>query len=176
VTFLPADGQQTGSAAATPLRHSVVNGVRKSAPRDVKTAADGGLLQLETPDAPPAYSSPQPEVVSSTAPVASNPSPDAKREPKRETKSEPDEKLSIAAIKEAPLEVLKSQLAAAEEKIAQLTAKADSGLRQRKGASVGGDGSPGELQQAVRQATEGVAVRTVAILCIVCFLLGYLFF
>jgi len=155
VVFLPAQGQPMAPSAVTPLRNSVVNG-------------------LETPDAPPAYSSPrESDAVSSITPAASESSPDTKRE----TKSEPNEKPVIASLKEAPIETLKAQLAAAEAKIVQLTAKADSGLRQRKGVTVGGgDGSSGELQQAVRQATEGVPVRTVAILCIICFLLGYLFF
>ena len=134
------------------------------------------FAQLETFEAPPSYSSPRDSVVSSTAPAASGPSPETKRENKRESKTEPDEKITLAAVKEAPLETLKAQLAAAEAKIAQLTAKADSGLRQRKTVNVGGDGTSGELQQAVRQATEGVPVRTVAVLCIICFLLGYFFF
>jgi len=142
-------------------------------PRDVTTLTDSCLAQVETPDAPPPYLSPrEPEAVSHNAPVASEPSPVTKRE----IKSESEEKKSTADTKETPLEKLKAQLANAEAKIVQLTAKADTGLRQRKTAGVGGDGSPAELQQAVRQAAEGVPVRTVAILCSICFLLGYFFF
>ena len=171
--FLPAQGQPTGPSAVTPLRNSVVNGVCIPSSR-YDNLTDRFLTQVETPDAPPAYSSPrESDAVSNITPAASESSPDTKRE----IKNEPNEKPVIASLKEAPIETLKAQLAAAEAKIAQLTAKADSGLRQRKGVTVGGgDGSSGELQQAVRQATEGVPVRTVAILCIICFLLGYLFF
>jgi hypothetical protein len=51
------------------------------------------------------------------------------------------------------------------------------GLRQRKPADdKGPSAQPGQLAQPARQGTEGVPVQITAILCLVSFLLAYLFF
>ncbi len=63
--------------------------------------------------------------------------------------------------------------------IASLKDAGSSGLRQRKGADSGPsevDTAKPELQQAIRHGTEGVPIRTVAILCLITFLLAYFFF
>lgn len=81
----------------------------------------------------------------------------------------------------ATFEGLKDQLANAETKAQALVSDASSGLRQRKPgaatpAETGKVPPVGDLAQAVRQGTEGVPVQIVAMLCLVSFLLGYLFF
>ncbi|KAI1200851.1 putative integral ER membrane protein Scs2 [Nemania serpens] len=130
----------------------------------------------ETPEvAPPAYSSPsdygpgQSEFKSST-----------------EEESRPEEKPSFAAPvaiataknSDTSREELKEQLIQAEKLIAQLK-KDDGGLRQRKTGGTAEDkpsAKPAELAQAVRTGTEGVPIQIAAILCLVSFLLAYVFF
>ncbi|KAI0536320.1 putative integral ER membrane protein Scs2 [Xylaria digitata] len=97
----------------------------------------------------------------------------------------PEEKASIAAPiavattknSEPSHEELKEQLLQAEKLIAQLK-KDDGGLRQRKTAGtaeVNVSAKPAELAQVAR-GTEGVPVQITAILCLLSFLLAYVFF
>ncbi|KAL2118556.1 hypothetical protein VTJ04DRAFT_8216 [Mycothermus thermophilus] len=84
-------------------------------------------------------------------------------------------------------EDLKQQLAKAEATIASLRNEVNSGLRQRKVAEDAGSGEKAQLAQAERTATanavavpqgttEGVPVQIVALLCLISFLLAYIFF
>lgn len=75
-------------------------------------------------------------------------------------------------------EELKEQLLQAEKAIAQLK-KDDGGLRQRKTGTAAAEktsAKPAELAQGARAGTEGVPVQITAILCLVSFLLAYIFF
>ncbi|KAI1306210.1 putative integral ER membrane protein Scs2 [Xylaria venustula] len=101
-------------------------------------------------------------------------------------KSHSDEKASFAAPvavattknSEPSYEELKEQLLQAENLVAQLK-NDDGGLRQRKTASTAEEKSiakPAELAQAVRAGTEGVPVQITAVLCLLSFLLAYIFF
>ncbi len=126
--------------------------------------------QHETPDvAPPAYSSP-------SAYVAGDP----KLKEERDEPSSSGARLtasSLAKLAEPSYDELKQQLAQAEKLIGQLK-QDQGGLRQRKtGAANDKTGSkPAELSQQVRAGTEGVPVQITAILCLISFLLAYLFF
>jgi hypothetical protein len=72
------------------------------------------------------------------------------------------------------MDELKRELAVAQAKIKELS---DSGLRQRKGAGSAAAAAPtANIQEAARQVVEGVPVLTVAILCLISFLLAYFFF
>ncbi|KAH8911677.1 VAMP-associated protein [Coniochaeta sp. PMI_546] len=81
----------------------------------------------------------------------------------------------------ATYEGLKDQVAHVEAKVSSLTSDATSGLRQRKTgtadpAETGSVPPVKDLAQAVRQGTEGVPIQIVAVLCLLSFLLGYIFF
>jgi hypothetical protein len=75
---------------------------------------------------------------------------------------------------------VKSQLAAANDTIAQLKKQVeDQGLRQRKTNAVNSDSKDKITSGALgvqNHATEGVPVQIVAGLCLLSFLLAYLFF
>ncbi|KAJ2997093.1 hypothetical protein NUW58_g761 [Xylaria curta] len=129
-----------------------------------------------TPEAaPPAYSSPSDygvERSESKAPI--------------EEESFVEEKPTFAAPaavattknSEPSREELKEQLAQAEKLIAQLQ-KDDGGLRQRKTGGTAEEKSatkPAQLAQQARAGTEGVPVQITAILCLLSFLLAYVFF
>ena len=75
----------------------------------------------------------------------------------------------------ATYEELKVQLEKAQATIAQLK-QDQGGLRQRKGGSSEEKTATAQVAQQVRQGTEGVPVQMTAILCLVSFLLAYLFF
>lgn len=84
---------------------------------------------------------------------------------------------AIAKTAELSYDELKQQLAQAEKLIGQLK-QDQGGLRQRKsGAADDKSGSkPAELAHQVRAGTEGVPVQITAALCLLSFLLAYLFF
>ena len=85
---------------------------------------------------------------------------------------------TVQATVEPTYEELKAQLLAAERKISQFVQEQTAGLRQRKGgASTGDDKAPtAQLAQAVRQGTEGVPIHITALLCLLTFLIAYMFF
>lgn len=109
---------------------------------------------------------------------------------KRETGSEsPEDAATLAqsainTVKStagATYEGLKDQAANVEAKVSSLTSDATSGLRQRKvgtsdPAETGSAPPARDLARAPRQGTEGVPIQIVAVLCLLSFLLGYLFF
>ncbi|KAI0420663.1 putative integral ER membrane protein Scs2 [Xylaria grammica] len=130
-----------------------------------------------TPDvAPPAYSSPSDFGASRSEPKSSI-----------EEESRPEEKASFAApivaattkTSELSYEELEKKVLQAESVIEQLK-KDDGGLRQRKTASSTAaeksSAKPAQLAQAPRAGTEGVPVQITAILCLLSFLLAYIFF
>ncbi|KAK3307900.1 PapD-like protein [Chaetomium strumarium] len=170
VAWLPPS---QGSGVATPVRRQAANGFDA------------------TPDtAPPAYSSPQEDttVADDTAPVSQSESKDVKQEPETapatQTNAFSTPAAVAATIKSAATETydeLKDKLAKAEATIASLKNEATSGLRQRKTTSETAEqsGATQQLAQAERpqpQATEGVPVQIVAILCLASFLLAYFLF
>ncbi|KAI0426582.1 PapD-like protein [Xylaria sp. FL1042] len=159
VSFLdPKSSPAAEPAIATPSRSTPVNGGDAS------------------PDvAPLDYSSPNNVVAG-----RSEPHPSIKEE------SYPEEKASLAAPaavattknSEPSYEEIKEQLLQAEKLISQLK-KDDGGLRQRKTAGSAEEkpsAKPAQLAQAARAGTEGVPVQITAILCLLSFLLAYVFF
>ncbi|KAI1331907.1 VAMP-associated protein [Xylariaceae sp. FL0255] len=133
----------------------------------------------EIPDsAPPAYSSPGDYAASSEVKseddshLEDSPSLAAAAASSATTKIK-----SSSSSSEQSYEELRQQLIQAERTIAQLKQDQSAGLRQRKGASEEKpDSKPAELAQAVKTSTEGVPLQITAILCLVSFLLAYIFF
>ncbi|KAI0509438.1 putative integral ER membrane protein Scs2 [Xylaria bambusicola] len=151
---------------STPATDATITTPHKSA------AMNGGEASPDAP--PPAYSSPSNIGVAQSEPKSSI-----------EEDSQPEVQASLAAPvavattknSEPTYEEVKEQLLQAEKLVAQLE-KDDGGLRQRKTASLADDKSsskPAEIAQAVR-GTEGVPVQITAILCLLSFLLAYVFF
>ncbi|KAI1081208.1 VAMP-associated protein [Whalleya microplaca] len=168
VVFLPPEGASGASQAETPNRTTGTNG------------------QDATPDiAPPAYSSPGDYVAGQTEPKSS---PDAREYKRAETPSAAGP-AAAAVIKhgEPSKEELKQQLLQAEKLIAQMKQE-QGGLRQRKSGAGGAaednskagpsssSSSKPAVAQAARSGTEGVPVKLTAILCLLSFMLAYLFF
>ncbi|PNY27539.1 Uncharacterized protein TCAP_02530 [Tolypocladium capitatum] len=151
---------------ATPSKQPIVNGAS------------------DTPEASRTYSSPRPNAEST--PLSAPPpytSDDAKDDDDDYKSDRPKSAVSQAATSVATAvpetaqvayEELKAKLAQAETQIANLK---DSGLRQRNvpAATAEVRKPGGQVAQAVKQP-EGVSVKTVAILCLLSFLLAYLFF
>lgn len=135
------------------------------------------LQHEDTPEvAPPAYQSPNDYQQSSPTARAES----IKQEDGSASTSALGGVAATVSTKAAETyEELKQQLVQAQQKITQLTNDSSAGLRQRK--ATGGDSAstssqPTQLAQQVRQGTEGVPVKITAILCLVSFLLAYLFF
>ncbi|KAK7754839.1 phosphatidylinositol-binding protein scs2 [Diatrype stigma] len=152
VVFLSPGGVVTGSPQETPSKPSGANG------------------HEATPEAaPPAYSSPSAYTAGESR--------------AREVRDEASPGVAglaasaIAKTAELSYDELKQQLAQAEKLIGQLK-QDQGGLRQRKsGAADDKSGSkPAELAHQVRAGTEGVPVQITAALCLLSFLLAYLFF
>ncbi|KAI0389597.1 VAMP-associated protein [Xylariaceae sp. FL0594] len=136
-------------------------------------AASASVVTPET--APPAYTSPR---ESAAPPSERKPSVDDEAHSETQSTFTAAPAPVTPAKSEPSLEELKQQLKQAEALIAQLN-QGDSGLRQRKtGASEEENptSKPAELAQAVRAGTEGVPVHYTAILCLLSFLLAYIFF
>ncbi|KKP01690.1 hypothetical protein THAR02_06196 [Trichoderma harzianum] len=159
VNWLPAgDSPDHGpTAVATPSKPAAVNGA------------------YDTPDAPRSYSSPSADDASNAAP------PPYANDDRDDDDSRPQTAKSAASKTAA----VSSVLAGSEDykaKIAQLEAELanykNGGLRQRnvKGSSETEKSSGGALAQQTKQGVEGVPVKIVAILCLVSFLLAYVFF
>lgn len=161
VVFLAPGGASHSSGAepmlATPHRASLVNG------------------HEDTPEAPPAYQSPTDYARAS--PVSKS---ESKHEDEAASASAAGGVAAVVSAKASETyEELKSQLSQAQQTIAQLQKDGASGLRQRKATSsdsAASSSQSAQLGQQVRQATEGVPVKITAILCLVSFLLAYLFF
>ncbi|AEO63601.1 uncharacterized protein THITE_2109088 [Thermothielavioides terrestris NRRL 8126] len=179
VAWLPPAQEAPSQPAVTPIRRQVANGYDA------------------TPDtAPPAYASPHDDTtILDDSTAASPPEP---REPRPEPETAPATQTSSAAAAPAKAaaaaesyDELADKLAKAEATIASLNRELAGGLRQRKAAaSEPEEGDARRQQQQLAQAerpqqqqqqeqprgTEGVPVPLVALLCVFCFLLGYLLF
>ena len=179
VVFLPPRGSTPAPAAQaeTPRKQSnagvvstFVFPLRVSPSNIVVTLRN----QLEsTPDvSAPAYSSPSDFIAAAESKAG---------EERDESGLQPAAGIaasSVAKNTEPTYDELKQQLAQAEKLIAQLK-QDQGGLRQRKpGAADDGKSGPkpADLAQQVRAGTEGVPVQITAILCLLSFLLAYLFF
>ncbi|KAF8862353.1 VAMP-associated protein [Acephala macrosclerotiorum] len=166
VVYLPAESANGAGAAATPLKNGV-----------------NGSSQHETPEtAPPAYStqrSPSPEetYTPETRRSTINP-PSAIKKEDEDSRSLADARStpsSTAASVPPTYEEMKAKLAEAQATIASYSQEA--GLRMRKAAR--GETSSetvDNLAQQVHSAPQGVPLQIVAALCLVSFLLAYLFF
>ncbi|KAI1344784.1 VAMP-associated protein [Xylariaceae sp. FL0016] len=150
VVFQPPRGSSPANQLATPSKPTVANGTDA------------------TPDvAPPAYSSPGDYAADKSSLEEHHDAPS------------PSAGVAAAAVtqnSESSKDNLKQQLLEAEKTIAQLK-QDQGGLRQRKtGASADKpDSKPAELAQQIR-GTEGVPIHITAVLCLLSFLLAYLFF
>lgn len=153
VLFLSPAGTVGASHLETPKRASVSSG------------------HDATPDlAPPAYSSP-----SDYRHDAEIKSDDEDAKPKASSSTMGNVAAAASSAANATYEELKAQLEKAQGTIAQLK-QDQGGLRQRKGGASEEKSATAQAAQQVRQGTEGVPVQMTAILCLVSFLLAYLFF
>jgi hypothetical protein len=170
-----APNEGPSQPVATPIRQTATNGFDA------------------TPDTapPPAYSSPQDDTTAleDTTAVSYPEHDEPSHEPESTQATQATAFAAPAAvagsIRSAATETyeeLKERLAKAEATAASLKNELASGLRQRKAGTKSDDSSSAgapKLAQAERQSsrgTEGVPVGIVAFLCLVSFLLGYIFF
>jgi len=182
VVFLPAEGS---AAAVTPMRNGV-NGL-------------SNRTQESIPSTAPAYRSPSPEDTftpnqrNSTAAVGPVSETEDEREGNRnlgDTKAagfNPDKTTSvrdnfafaataISSTVPTSYEELKTQLAQAQATIASYGQEGSLRMRKESGGS-GESSSTGTTDMATGlQGSEGVPVQIVAALCLLSFLLAYLFF
>ncbi|KAF2642427.1 VAMP-associated protein [Massarina eburnea CBS 473.64] len=128
--------------------------------------------------------SPSPEAVTPSRGATETPSrrPDSNQSPGegRESTYYPSSVGAAAAAVSRAVptssEELQAQLAEAKATISRLTQSAESGLRQRKTESGGNSKQPSLAVNTQQAPTGGVPVQITAILCLVSFLLAYLFF
>jgi len=166
VVFLPADSGPTlnaanlSAAATTPQRQPLINGADRT--------PDHGVP-------PPSYSSPGDEShIGNVTAMEPGSSPDIAEEEVPMTAPIPSslpsssEKLSYSE--------LESRLAEANSIISKL--KSEDGLRQRKVASDSTSATDKKHPKlaTARRGTEGVPVNIVAVLCLLAFLIAYIFF
>ena len=108
-------------------------------------------------------------------------SPEIKREPEDAATFSQSTLNTVKSTAGATYEGFKDQVANVEAKVSSLTSDATGGLRQRKtGATdpveTGAAAPLKELARTTSRGTEGVPIQIVAVLCLLSFLLGYLFF
>lgn len=136
----------------------------------------------DTPEASRTYTSPS---THANSPPSSAPPPyEDEGQHAEDEKSEAHESTltqatnSVAATAQYTYEELKDKLAKAEAALAAAYNDSASGLRQRnvKGSAEGDKKPVAELAQAVKHTVEGVPVQIVALLCLISFILAYLFF
>lgn len=164
VTFLPPDGE--GSSGMT-------NGLGGAA-----GSVAGGSQYHEDLEQPPAYSSPTSpaQSVAAVTPQRSsnmNTSPSADRSVPAEDNSTTGSNTGLPTSQDD----MKQQLAEAQATIQRLQGEAAEGLRQRKPQEMA-QKAVSSVQQSMQNAPApgGVPVQYTAALCLVCFLLAYLFF
>ncbi|KAL2262462.1 hypothetical protein VTK26DRAFT_1246 [Humicola hyalothermophila] len=181
VSWLPPADEGRLQPTATPSRQAAANGV-EATPETVAAPAPFASPNQDTPAStqrqPEARSSPKPEP-ESTQPTSNTTS---------AALASSSASAAASALKSTTADTydeLKQQLAKAEATIASLKTEMASGLRQRKATAATGAAEPDaptagaagqELAQSSRQATEGVPVQIVAVLCLASFLLAYFFF
>ncbi|OAA67306.1 integral er membrane protein [Niveomyces insectorum RCEF 264] len=200
VSFLPPEDPDALAPTITPARQSTTNGFDTTfdasppayaSPHEVSRATTNGVAAAEEP-----FSPQKPDVTSSgsSAPIplaaslaSSSAGSTAAAAPSTTPRSS-GITTTTANDKDATIAALTARLAEAEALMASL--RKDGGLRQRKGLAA--TTTPGtsekaahpsdttatqaQLKPTTRQGTEGVPVRVVALLCLICFLLAYFFF
>ncbi|KAK3620582.1 phosphatidylinositol-binding protein scs2 [Elasticomyces elasticus] len=168
-------------------------------------AAGAGIangLGQHKEESPPAYSSPSPQAVtparSTAAPSGAVSTPadkpynsinrgdaiDSAHNPATDNASTStfSNAMSTVGLSSTTQAQLQQQLDAANAKIKQLSEQATDGLRQRNiiGGAESGDGksTTAKMSQSLQNAPApgGVPVQIVAALCLLCFLIAYLFF
>ncbi|CAK7222708.1 phosphatidylinositol-binding protein scs2 [Sporothrix curviconia] len=194
VSFLPAEDPDAVAPTITPARQIATNGVDATPdvppPSYVSPREESRSNGILSPEA--AYVNRKPfikEVASPSPATPQAPSP-SRDVPAAITPTT----APVAAItttttndKDATIAALTAKLAEAEALISSL--RKDGGLRQRKAAASGADVSEkpsdsdstsaapaAQLQQEIRQGTEGVPLQVTAILVLLSFLLAYFFF
>jgi hypothetical protein len=183
VVFLPALDSSAHAAAAAAASN---------------TPQKNGINGHSDDAAPPAYRSPSPPEETSTPQQRNNPvgpvstldsepagnkhlgdSKASAFNPETSSSSANNTATSAVTAVLSPIptsyEDLKAQLAQAQATIASYSQ--EGGLRMRKAAVVAGEDNPEISEVAARQSTiEGVPIQIVAALCLLSFLLAYLFF
>ena len=142
-------------------------------------AQTNGVMASSTPqhdDEPPAYSSPSPNPVT---PQRSTAEKDIKSEGESTANSTMIGSAAAAVSNAVPTsqEDLKAQLEEAKATITRLRAQAEEGLRQRKPQEAA-QKAVDSVQQSMQNAPApgGVPVQIVAGLCLLCFIIAWLFF
>ena len=148
------------------------------------SATTNGVAGAQHEDSPPAYSSPSsPQAVTPQRPSTSNDR-DARSDYGDSTATQVAEGTGLAAAGAAVASAvpsnqdeLKQQLEQAKATIASLQAQAADGMRQRKPQEAA-EKAVNSVQQSMQNAPApgGVPIQIVAGLCLLCFLIAYLFF
>ncbi|KAL2001869.1 hypothetical protein VTN02DRAFT_1081 [Thermoascus thermophilus] len=165
VTFLPPD-------EPTPEQAGETNGAAPS--EEEQQSVGSPTANYDTPAAAPR------KPAENAAPI---PPPDFGEKPKPESSTPPSNENASpsggASLRStaASAEDIKAQLAEANAQIQRLRDQlADQGLRQRKTDKDGSETAPLLQQQHPQTAEAGVPVQIVAGLCLISFLLAYIFF
>lgn len=149
-------------------------------PADGSTPAANGLASSQHEDEhPPAYSSPPP-----SSSVAAMSTPQRQTDSSARSPEAPSTAKStlISAVSNTTgysQKELEQQLDEAKATISRLQQQASDGLRQRKTGGSGASADPAKVNPASLQTASppgGVSVQITALLCLVCFLIAYLFF
>ncbi|KAM0261833.1 hypothetical protein ACHAQJ_002036 [Trichoderma viride] len=164
VNWLAGDSPDHGASAAhpaieTPIKQAAVNG------------------SYDTPEPTRAYSSPSGADSSGSAPppYGSDERDDDDSRPQTAKSVASKAASAIASTAQSTTEDLKAKIAQLEAELANYKS---GGLRQRnvKSSSGGEKSAAGAIAQQTKQAVEGVPVKIAAILCLISFLLAYVFF
>ncbi|KAL6864098.1 PapD-like protein [Trichoderma novae-zelandiae] len=160
VNWLPAgDSPDSGpTAISTPIKQTAVNG------------------SYETPEPTRAYSSPSGGDSSNSAPppYVHEINDDDDSRPQTAKSAASKTASAVASTVQTGVEEFKAKIAQLEAELANYK---NSGLRQRNVKAGESEKSSGAaLAQQTKQVVEGVPVKIVAILCLVSFLLAYVFF
>ncbi|KAL6905103.1 PapD-like protein [Trichoderma evansii] len=144
------------SAAATPMKQAAVNG------------------SYDTPEPTRPYSSPSGDASSPAPPPYVDEKEDDDSRPQTAKSATSKTASAVAGTVQSGTDELKAKIAQLEAELANYK---NGGLRQRnvKGSS-NEKGAAGAVAQQTKQGVEGVPVQIAAILCLVSFLLAYLFF
>ncbi|KAH8124158.1 hypothetical protein FP744_10001805 [Trichoderma asperellum] len=154
----PDNGPSAAHAVnATPIKQAAVNG------------------SYDTPEPTRAYSSPSGDASTPAPPPYADEKEDDDSRPQTAKSAASKTASAVAGTVQSGTEELKAKIAQLEAELANYK---NGGLRQRnvKGSSGNEKGAAGAVAQQAKQGVEGVPVQIAAILCLVSFLLAYLFF
>lgn len=129
----------------------------------------------DTPEPTRAYSSPSGDASTPAPPPYVDEKEDDDSRPQTAKSAASKTASAVAGTVQSGTDELKAKIAKLEAELANYK---DGGLRQRnvKGSSSSEKGAAGAVAQQAKQGVEGVPVQIAAILCLVSFLLAYLFF